>query len=87
MPVDILRDSLVKYSQKYPFLSLIREMISESPPDISQIMKSFPRPSNLNLEESSNIESLRYRLKPQDEEFVSRKKLISEGYYNMFMYD
>jgi hypothetical protein len=26
-------------------------------------------------------------MKPQDEEFVSRKKVIANGYYEMFMYD
>lgn len=26
-------------------------------------------------------------MKPQDEEFVNRKKSIAQGYYQMFMYD
>lgn len=26
-------------------------------------------------------------MKPQDEEFVNRKKNIAKGYYQMFMYD
>ncbi len=26
-------------------------------------------------------------MKPQDDEFVSRKKIIAEGYYSMFLYD
>jgi hypothetical protein len=26
-------------------------------------------------------------MKPQDEEFVNRKKMVANGYYQMFMYD
>ena len=26
-------------------------------------------------------------MKPQDNEFVGRKKMIAESYYSMFMYD
>ena len=39
------------------------------------------------LEEKSTIESMRFRMKPQDNEFVGRKKMVSESYYSMFMYD
>ena len=81
MPVEVLLKSISKYHQKYPFLSLIKAMVSESPPDVGTILHSFPSPSSTTLEESSNIESLRYRMKPQDESFVLRKKSIAEGYY------
>lgn len=30
---------------------------------------------------------MRFRMKPQDNEFVGRKKMVSESYYSMFMYD
>jgi serine/threonine protein kinase len=83
---QILADSLQKYYGKYAFLKLIKQMISENPPSLKDVLTTLAGGEGW-LEEKTNIEALRFRLKPQDDEFVNRKKIIAEGYYSMFLYD
>jgi hypothetical protein len=83
---QILADSLQKYYSKYAFLKLIKQMISENPPNLRDVLTTLSSGEGW-LEEKTNVEALRFRLKPQDDEFVSRKKIIAEGYYSMFLYD
>jgi hypothetical protein len=82
----VLAESLQRYYSQYPFLKLIRDMVGENPPDLADVLTTLSGGENW-LEEKTNIEALRFRLNPQDDEFVARKKLIAEGYYSMFLYD
>lgn len=88
MPPEVLKESAKKYSQKYRFLSIIVSMLEENPPSLANILKLIPvEQASKPLDERNSVESYRFKMKPQDEEFVKRKKMIAEGYYEMFMYD
>lgn len=63
-------------------------MLEENPPSLANILKQISgEQATRTLDEKNNIEAYRFKMKPQDEEFVNRKKMIAEGYYQMFMYD
>jgi hypothetical protein len=81
----ILAESLQKYYHKYAFLKIIKDMVGENPPQLSSILGSLGGGEGW-IEEKTNIEALRYKMKPQDDEFVNRKKIIADGYYSMFLY-
>jgi hypothetical protein len=61
-------------------------MIKPNPPGIAMLLQYISAPSARKLQEENLIETLRYKSKPQDEEFVSHRKAIADGYYHMFMY-
>ena len=61
-------------------------MVSDNPPRLEDVLAAVGTTDSF-MEERSSIESMRFRMKPQDNEFVGRKKLIAESYYSMFMYD
>lgn len=54
---------------------------------MASILQSMPANNPYALDERNNIEAYRFKMKPQDEEFVARKRNIATGYYQMFMYD
>lgn len=87
MPIEVLKRAAEKHAIKYPFLAIILSMLKENPPSLSNILSSLPAGNQYALDERNNVEAYRFKMKPQDEEFVSRKRMIASGYYSMFMYD
>jgi hypothetical protein len=61
----ILADSLKKYYTKWTFLRYVKEMVSDNPPRLEEVIKAFGV-SDAFLDERSSIESMRFRMKPQD---------------------
>ena len=82
----VLGESLKKYYSKYGFLKLIKDMTLDNPPKLKDVLTTLSIKEGW-VEEKTNIEALRYRMKPQDDEFVNRKRVIADGYYSMFLYD
>lgn len=87
LPDVLLVPSLLKYEQQYPFLRQILTMIRTPNTAMGSLIQNINRGPERRLREENLIESLRYKLKPQDEEFVSQRRAIAMGYYHIFMYE
>lgn len=67
LPIAMIIPSLMKYEKQYPFLQTLITMIRSPNIDTQALSQTLNKQNDRKLREENLIESLRYKLKPQDE--------------------